>query len=149
MWPAVWLLDADCQKTNPLTADVGYHGCPDITSADYTEIDMLECDLNNWCQLALANEANTGSAGPGFPTCGFPVDTRFHTFSLVWTERSIAVSMDGHPTGCAYSSPAWTIPSKPMFLIIQTQTGGAGGAPHDALLPASWQVDFVKVTQPQ
>jgi hypothetical protein len=148
LWPAIWLLGSNCQNTNPFTADVGYDTCPDIGSADYAEIDMVECDLNNWCQLALANVANTGSGGTSFPTCGYPVDTNFHTFTLTWTPDSVAVSMDGQPTGCSYTSPAWTIPSTPMFLIIQTQTGGSGGAPNDALLPASMQIDFVRVTQP-
>jgi hypothetical protein len=35
-----------------------------------------------------------------------------------------------------------------MFLIMQIQTGGAGGTPNNSLLPASMVVDFVKVTQP-
>ena len=148
LWPAIWLLGSNCQNTNPYTADVGYASCPDIGSPAYAEIDMVECDVNNWCQLALANIANMGSGGTSFPTCGYPVDTNFHLFTLTWTADAIAVAVDGQPTGCSYSSPAWTIPSTPMFLIIQTQTGGSGGSPNDALLPASLQIDFVKVTQP-
>jgi hypothetical protein len=35
-----------------------------------------------------------------------------------------------------------------MFLIIQTQTGGGGGTPNNAYLPATFMVDYVKVTQP-
>jgi len=35
-----------------------------------------------------------------------------------------------------------------MFLIMQIQTGGSGGTPNNALLPANMEVDFVKVTQP-
>jgi hypothetical protein len=38
--------------------------------------------------------------------------------------------------------------SNPMFLIIQTQTGGAGGTPNNAALPAGLVVNYVKVTQP-
>jgi len=148
LWPAIWLLGANCQNTNLHTADVGYETCPDLHAADYVEVDMVECDLQNWCQLALANFANTGSGGRDFPTCGFPIDTRFHVFTLTWTVSAVTVEVDGHPTGCSYRSPAWTIPSTPMFLIIQTQTGGVGGTPIDGLLPASLQVDFVKVTQP-
>ena len=148
LWPAIWLLGANCQNTNPFTADVGYDTCPSISSSSYAEIDMVECDLNNWCQLALANLANTGSGGTGFPTCGYPVDGNFHIFTLTWTANAVAVAVDGQPTGCSYNSPAWTIPSTPMFLIIQTQTGGVGGTPNDATLPANFQVDFVKVTQP-
>jgi beta-glucanase (GH16 family) len=147
-WPAIWLLGANCQNTNPHTADVGYDSCPAIGSASYAEIDMVECDLNNWCQLALANYANTGSGGQLFPTCGYPTDGRFHIFTLTWTARAVSVAVDGQSTGCAYSSPGWTIPSTPMFLIIQTQTGGVGGKPVDALLPARLEIDFVRVTQP-
>jgi len=148
LWPAIWLLGSNCQNTNPHTADVGYDTCPGIGSAEYAEVDMVECDLNNWCQLALANLANRGSGGTSFPTCGYPVDTDFHTFTLTWTPEAVTVAVDGQPTGCSFASPQWTIPSTPMFLIIQTQTGGSGGAPNDALLPASFQVDFVRVTQP-
>jgi hypothetical protein len=35
-----------------------------------------------------------------------------------------------------------------MFLLIQTQTGGAGGTPNNALLPTQFMIDYVKVTQP-
>lgn len=148
LWPAIWMLGTNCQNTNPFTADVGYDSCPDLGSSSYVEIDMVECDLNNWCQLALANYANTGAGGSSFPTCGYPVDTNFHTFALTWTASAVTVAMDGQPTGCSYTSPTWTIPSTPMFLLIQTQTGGVGGTPSNALLPATFQVDFVKITQP-
>jgi len=148
LWPAIWLLGSNCQNTNPFTADVGYDTCPNLTTSNYTEIDMVECDLNSWCQLALANYANTGSGGSSYPDCYYSVDTNFHVFTLNWTAKSITMTVDGQPTGCSFSSPAWTIPSTPMFLIIQTQTGGSGGTPNNALLPATLQVDYVKVTQP-
>jgi len=141
LWPAFWLLGMNCQVTNIFTADVGYSTCPRLSSSKYAEIDMVECDLNNWCQLALSNP-NT------FPTCGFAVDTSVHTFTLVWNATSVAVAMDGMDTGCSYTSNTMVIPSTPMFLIIQTQTGGAGGDPNSALLPASLQVQYVKVMQP-
>jgi len=35
-----------------------------------------------------------------------------------------------------------------MFLLIQTQTGGAGGTPNNSSLPAELVVNYVKVTQP-
>jgi len=148
LWPAIWLLGSNCQNTNPFTADVDYDTCPDMSLPSYTEIDMVECDVDNWCQLALANDANSGSGGKSFPTCGYSVDTNFHVFTLNWTANEVAVSVDGQSTGCSFSSPKWTIPSTPMFLIIQTQTGGYGGTPNNALLPATLQVDYVKVTQP-
>ncbi|HWA00340.1 MAG TPA: family 16 glycosylhydrolase [Caulobacterales bacterium] len=148
LWPAIWLLGANCENTNLYTADVDYDTCPAQTSSRYAEVDAVECDTANWCQLALANFANTGSGGAQFPTCGYPVDEQFHVFTLTWTSTEVRAWVDGRDTGCAFRSPAWTIPSTPMFLIIQTQTGGIGGTPNNAHLPANFQIDWVKVTQP-
>jgi hypothetical protein len=38
--------------------------------------------------------------------------------------------------------------NNPMFLLIQTQTGGVGGTPNNSMLPATFVIDYVKVTQP-
>ena len=141
-WPAIWLLGSNCQATNIVTADVGYSTCPDLGAPGYTEIDMTECDTWNWCQLALAQPSS-------FPVCGYPVDNNWHTFALTWTRTAISISVDGKPTGCSYTQDAgYVIPSTPMFLIIQTQTGGVGGTPNDANLPAHLDVSNVTVTQP-
>jgi hypothetical protein len=144
VWPAIWLLGANCQNTNPYTADIGYSTCPNF-GPTYLEVDNVECDLNNWCQLAMW-------AGGNFPTCGFnidPLDSSWHVFSLTWSANSVTETIDGIDGGCTYTaSGTVSIPSGPMFLIIQIQTGGAGGTPNDALLPATLQVDYVKVTQP-
>ena len=72
-----------------------------------------------------------------------PSDTNWHTFDTVWTSTSIKQYMDGVlVTTCNQTL------SNPMFLLIQTQTGGVGGTPNNALLPAQLLVDYVKVTQP-
>ncbi len=62
-------------------------------------------------------------------------------------ERDIGAHyQDDAPTGCNFTAAAgYTIPSHPMFLIMQTQTGGVSGTP--ANLPASLQVDSVVVTK--
>ena len=141
-WPAIWLLGSNCQATNPMTADVGYSTCPNLYTRGYAEIDMTECDTGNWCQLALAQPS-------GFPVCGYPTDNSWHTFSLTWTRTAISMSVDGKSTGCSFTeADGYTIPSTPMFLIIQTQTGGVGGTPNDATLPADLDVSSVTVTQP-
>ena len=143
-WPAIWLLGSNCQATNPVTADVGYSACPPLETpgSGYTEIDMTECDTQNWCQLALAQPT-------AFPTCGYPMDNNWHTFSFTWTPGAISISVDGKATGCSFTqADGYAIPSTPMFLIIQTQTGGVGGSPNDANLPAHLDVSNVTVTQP-
>ncbi len=141
-WPAIWMLGSGCQATNIVTADTGYSTCPDIFSSAYTEIDMTECDTENWCQLALAQPTT-------FPACRYPLDSNWHTFTLTWTSTAISMSVDGNPTGCSYTQAAGgVIPSAPMFLIIQTQTGGLGGTPDSANLPTHLEVSDITVTQP-
>jgi hypothetical protein len=130
-----------CQRTNPLTADIGYGGCPALETPGYEEIDITECDTWNWCQLAIAQPSS-------FPVCGYPVDGRWHRFAMTWTPDSVSVSVDGRYTGCSFTSAnGYVIPSHPMFLIIQTQTGGVGGTPDDAQLPAVFDVADVTVTR--
>ncbi len=143
-WPAIWFLGSNCQATNPKTADTGYASCPPIEhpGSAYREIDTTECYQSEWCQLALAQPSS-------FPVCLYPVDTNWHTYALTWTSNSISMSMDGQSTDCSFTSAhGYDIPSTPMFMLIQTQTGGSGGTPNDSQLPAVLQVSNVTVTQP-
>ena len=58
----------------------------------------------------------------------------------VWTSSGISQYMDGDlVTTCNQQM------SDPMFLIMQTQTGGAGGTPSNSHLPADLNVDYVSV----
>ena len=140
LWPATWLLDSRCQATNPLTGESGVGPCPPLGGGGYTEIDMTECYGTGWCQFHVAN--------PGFGIgngcdANYVVDTNWHTFKTVWTSSGITQYMDGVvETTCAQALV------NPMFLLIQTQTGGVGGTPDNAFLPATLMVDYVKVTQP-
>ena len=144
LWPATWLLGTNCQYTNPLTGNTGVtingHTCPDIGTGNYTEIDMTECygGSSGWCQFHVAD--------PNFYTpCdgNYSVDTNSHTFTTVWNSSGITQYMDGASKATCNQQL-----SLPMFLLIQTQTGGAGGVPNNSLLPAELVVTYVKVTQP-
>jgi len=148
LWPATWLLTSSCQYTNPLTGSTGitingYH-CPDIGQSGYHEVDMTECYTSSgWCQFHVANPSF--GIGGGCDVVGGPytVDTNWHLFTTVWTTTNISQYMDGNLiTTCNQ------VISTPMFLIIQTQTGGVGGTPNSAYLPAMLQVSYVRVTQP-
>ncbi len=105
-------------------------------------MDTTECYSGNWCQLALAQNGS-------FPHCDYSsrTDTNWHTYTVTWRPGYVGMDVDGQSTGCSYSAAdGYTIPSTPMFLIIQIQTGGVGGTP--ANLPATLQVSHVTVTQP-
>jgi beta-glucanase (GH16 family) len=139
LWPALWLLGQNCQATNPLTGDTGVGTCPAIGTAGYVEIDMVECyNSGGWCQFHVAN--------PGFGIGGgcdasWTVDTNWHVFTTTWTSSTITQAMDSVTTAtCSGHSP-----TSPMFLIMQTQTGGVGGTPNDSQLPATFNIDYVKV----
>jgi hypothetical protein len=140
LWPATWLLGSNCQSTNPFTGETGVVNCPNLGSAGYTEIDMTECYGSGWCQFHVANPSF--GIGNGCDA-DYVVDTNWHTFTTVWNSSGITQYMDGvAQTTCNQQL------SNPMFLLIQTQTGGVGGTPNNGYLPASLEVDYVKVTQP-
>ena len=144
LWPATWLLGSNCQYTNPLTGDTGVtingHTCPDFGATGYTEIDMTECYGSGslWCGLSVYN--------PGFNGCTrleYAVDTNWHLFKTVWNSSGVTQYVDGKEVASCTQNP-----SNPMFLIIQTQTGGVAGTPNNSDLPATLQVQYVQVTQP-
>src|SRR5271169_6359577 len=136
LWPAFWLLGSNCQNTNPFTGETGVSTCSNLGSSGYTEIDMTECYGSGWCQFHVAN--------PSFDIGGgcdatYVVDTNWHTFKTAWNSSGITQYMDGvAQTTCDQQL------SDPMFLIMQTQTGGAGGTPNNSLLPAELVVSYVK-----
>jgi len=140
LWPAIWMLGSNCQVTNIYTADLGFSTCPLIGNKGYVEADMVECFGSGWCQFHVANPLF--AIGNGCDA-DYLVDTDWHTFDTVWTPTSIKQYMDGVlETTCTQSM------NNPMFLIIQTQTGGSGGTPNNTDLPAQLMVDYVKVIQP-
>jgi hypothetical protein len=141
-WPSIWMLGSNCQATNSMTADTGYASCPALQTSRYTEIDVIECaSLLGWCHIGLAQPNN-------WPECGFGLDSNWHTYTFVWARSSISLAIDGVPTCSLTAAQGYSIPSMPMFLLIQTQTGGDGGTPNNANLPATFQVSSVTVTQP-
>jgi hypothetical protein len=138
LWPAFWLLGANCQNSNKFSGDTGFGGCPNIGQAGYREIDTTECYVSGgWCQFHIAN--------PSFGIGGgcdvsYAVDTNVHTFMTVWSSSSVKQYMDGNlVASCNQVMP------DPMFLILQIQTGGISGTPNNSVLPASLLVNYVKV----
>ncbi len=146
VWPAIWMLGQNCQMTNIYTADTGYNTCPVPGTSGYQEIDTVECDPGgSWCHFIAYN----GSVSPETGICSFSVDTNWHVYTMVWASGSLSLSMDGQALpGC--TSGGNTVPSNPMFLIMQTQTSDYSvfGPPNNALLPTTFNIDYVKVTQP-
>jgi beta-glucanase (GH16 family) len=140
-WPAIWLLGANCQSTNVNSADSS--GACNWPQPGSDEIDITE--IKGGDQTTVWQ--NVISGGSGFQTCTpktTDVSQNWHVYQLVWTTGALIWKIDGTQT-CKFTS---NIPSNPMFLLINTAMGGAGGAVNNSTLPQTLQVDYVKVTQP-
>jgi beta-glucanase (GH16 family) len=139
-WPAVWLLGASCQQSNITTADnIGTCNWPQPGS---DEIDITEILGSN--HTSPNQQIHSGGNNNGCTATTTDVSQSYHVYQLVWTSSSLEWKIDGTST-CKLTS---NIPSNPMFLIINTAMGGAGGPIDSATLPQMTTVDYVKVTLP-
>ena len=139
-WPAVWLLGADCQASNIISAN-NQMGCnwPQPGSDEIDVAEIIGGHLTSVWQ-------NVISGGSGFQTCIAPaadVSENWHTYALEWAPGSLIWKIDGTPT-CTFTE---NIPSTPMFLMLNIAVGGNGGPVDDSTLPQSMFVDYVKVVQ--
>jgi beta-glucanase (GH16 family) len=141
-WPAIWLLGAKCQPSAPTIYNANSCNWPNAGS---NEIDITEIkggDFTNPWQ-------NYDSPNQGWLTCQptiSDVTKNFHVYDLVWTSSTLTFLVDGVQT-CQFSGNI-QVPTEPMYLIINTAMGGAGGSVNNSTLPQTLQVDYVKVTQP-
>jgi beta-glucanase (GH16 family) len=96
-------------------------------------------------QLTNVNQQiHSAGNNPGCQVGTSDVSQNWHTYGLEWTASSLVWKIDGVTT-CSLTN---SIPSTPMFLIINTAMGGIGGGPvTNSTLPQTMLVDYVKVTQ--
>jgi beta-glucanase (GH16 family) len=88
----------------------------------------------------------TGSGDPSCEVTLSDATTNFHTYSLIWSVNSLVWQIDGVTT-CTQTGPT-VVSSHPMFLLIQTELGGAfGGTIDPNTLPQAFTIDSVKVWQ--
>jgi len=130
-WPALWLLGYRCQ---------GGSGC-NWPQPGSDEIDMTEIMGGN--PTHVNQQIHSGGNNAGCSATTTDVSQNWHTYQLVWKAGSLVWKIDGVTT-CSLSSG---IPSTPMFLIINTAVGGAGGSVNNATLPQTMSIDYVKVTK--
>lgn len=139
-WPAIWLLGANCQRTNVSTPDnVGRCAWPNPGS---DEIDVTE--VLGGEHGTVNEQIHSGSNQGGCKANTSDVSLNWHVYGLVWTPGSLVWKIDGVTT-CTVTSG---VPATPMFLIINTALGGAGGSVDSATLPQVHQVDYVRITRP-
>jgi beta-glucanase (GH16 family) len=139
-WPAIWLLGANCQRPNWLTTpEFGSCNWPNSGSQ---EIDIAE--ILNSDHTSVNEQLHYGASNPDCRASTTDVSHNWHVYTLIWSANELLFQIDGVTT-CKFTSP---IPSTPMFMIINTAVGGAGGGPIiNSTLPQTTQVDYVRVFQ--
>lgn len=131
-WPAFWLMPENENIYKPIGA----------------EIDIFE-NLAKWgekIQFGIHYDGygkdhqtwNTGKV----PVSGIFDD--FHTYSLYWDPDRLTLYIDDQFIG-EYTGPA--VPTSSHYIIINNALGGWGGYIDDDKLPASMEIDYVRVYQ--
>jgi beta-glucanase (GH16 family) len=143
-WPAIWMLGAYCQYPTWLSG-VNSHGTNSANACKWHDPGSDEIDIAEiFSGATTVNETIQGDQGcqPSPPT-GTPQD--WHVYKLEWTASSVTWSIDG-TQGCSLTQ---NVPTHPMFLILNTSVGGAGGGTADpSTLPQATTIDYVHVTTP-
>ena len=85
-------------------------------------------------------------------------DTRFHTWVMDWSEKEITLSLDGAVLNRidlmkVKNHPKADVPlpfHQPHYLILNLALGGQQGGPvKDTTFPSRYEIDYVRVYQPQ
>ena len=134
-WPAIWLLGANCQASNIVSAD----NTPPCNwpKAGSDEIDIAEVPDNGRSQVN--QQIHSASGDPGCKPTVSDTSLNYHVYRLEWAPGSVTWKIDGVQT-CRVTSG---VPSTPMFLLLNIASHGTVAG-----LPQSMIVDYVTVTQP-
>jgi beta-glucanase (GH16 family) len=134
-WPAIWMLGANCQPTNPVSADDSGPCVWPQPGSD--EIDIAEFLTSN--RTGLNQQIHSGANNAGCSATVSDASLNYHVYRFEWAPGSAIWKIDGVQT-CKKTA---AIPSTPMFLILNI-------ALHQTVngLPQAMSVDYVTVTQP-
>jgi Glycosyl hydrolases family 16 len=138
-WPAEWLLGADCQQSNP--TDPGNIGTCNWPAPGSDEIDIAE--FMGGSRSSVNQQIHSNGNNSGCQPSLSDASQNWHTYDLVWAPGSLTWKVDGATT-CHLTQG---VPSHPMFLIMNTALGGAGGPVNDSSLPQNHAIDYVRVYQ--
>ncbi len=147
-WPAIWMLGFEWQASQPFTANVQGHQWP---NAGWCEIDIAEFWQGKREEVNTTVHFNR-PGGLHFQPLPFDATTRFMVYRLEWKRNSLRWSVDaedGKGYRRLYSiNGEGNVPDVPMYLVLHTAIGGAGGGdPDPASFPQTFDVDYARITQ--
>ncbi len=134
-WPAIWML--------------GEHG----GWPDGGEIDIMEHVGNDRhvVHSTVHNRATAGTSGDGASIILPTACEAFHRYQLHWTADALDFAVDGrrvHRYARAGKDAAGWPYDAPQYLLLNLAIGGdMGGRVDDAIFPARFEIDYVRVYQ--
>jgi len=134
-WPAIWLLGANCQASNIVSAD-NIMGC-DWPNPGSDEIDFIEILTNE--NTRVNQQIHSAGNNSGCWAYTTDVSQNYHTYKLDWRKNSLVWSIDGVQT-CSLTSG---VPTTPMFVIMNTSIFSNV---VDSTLPQSASIDYIRLS---
>jgi beta-glucanase (GH16 family) len=145
LWPALWLLGAECAATFQNRSQL----CPTWPTTGSSEVDVLEVRGSEPNRANFARHVNTspGSSDPfECDWSGPDLSAGWHTYGLRWGRSALVWTVDGVDR-CRSTAD---VPTEPMFLIMNLAVGGKYDGDPDAStrFPQDYLIDWVRVTAP-
>lgn len=138
-WPAIWMLGVDMDK-------VGWPQCGEIDIIEHVgrDQDKIHFSLhtekyNHNIKTQLTHVSKISN-----------VSEQFYDYIVDWTPEKIAFEVDGVEQCVFYKkdyADSWPF-DKPHYLLINLAIGGGFGGPVDfSCLPATFEIESIKVYQ--
>jgi len=134
-WPAIWTLGANAPHP------------------DGGEIDIMEHVGNDPGTVhgTIHTRASVGTHGDGGSLAVPDACDAFHRYQLEWTADALTIRVDGRQVHryarAGRTAAGWPFDG-PQYLLLNLAVGGAmGGQVDDAIFPATFEIDYVRVYQ--
>jgi beta-glucanase (GH16 family) len=128
LWPAIWMLPADCESR--------------------PEIDILEVTGDDPGELIMhlhPEDRSLDSLGSRFRSPRGSMAEGWHDIRLEWSAGSLEWYLDDVRVWSVVGS---TVPAEPMYLVANLAVGGAygGDVADDTRFPAVFEIDAIRIT---
>ena len=143
IWPAFWLLSANCQMYPSTTS-----GCAVTPTTGYGEIDIMEMLGQNPNYMYMTNHFGSLPGQNLSHQCTYTgpnYSADYHIFSVNWQPNSITWLIDGIP----HCQQTDGVPNGPMFLVLNTAIGGMfpGNPNITTPFPQYTEINYVHISQ--
>jgi len=142
VWPAFWMLGANCSEYPNGTVPWPYCGEIDV-------MEMIGGGINDQIFHGTLHYMDHQGRNPA-PTYAFTMPSSpsndFHIYDVEWTPRSITWMIDGLPYGTKLMGSDMEAFSKPFFIILNLAVGGTwpGNPDSSTKYPQYYIVDWVR-----